>query len=169
MSQYTLSAKDIRALLGVGILELKDETIDLPVWDLQVEDEISKVYSNLPTVFETLLAKKQANEQDPTNPPLTRLEAKIVGSTQVYGTYAKAVLIGNGMPQFAYSGLGDGKANYTKTPEYEKTLAGLYGTMSVVADNLKEHLKDYGENVPVTSYTFNISNVGLAVDPVTGD
>lgn len=168
MSPYILSPAEVRALIGANSTELKDETIGLTVWEEPIEQKIESLYANLPSLFETLKAKKEAHEADPSNPMLTRNEAKIYGSTMVYGTYAAALLQATAMPQFAYKQLGDGKAVYQKAAEFDTLVAALNGAMSALGERLLGYLAEYGEAIQVSQPVYYLSSTGLATDPVTG-
>jgi hypothetical protein len=172
MTDYIPSTNDIRALLGVSVKELKDETILLPVYAVQLETQLESLYTGIPDVFEALKAKKQLNETDPdNNPPLTKLERKIYGLTQVYSCYAAAMLLAPSLPIFGMRKIGDGKAEQERVQTaFDEIKGELLNAMTALGDELLEKLEEYGEEIPTTTPVFYQTAVAeLGTDPVTGE
>lgn len=158
------SYDDVRAVLGVDDEELTDEQLALAVYSLQLSQGIDDVYENLPDLYKTLMEKK---EQDPES--LTRLEKKILGTTQVYATYLLGSIIAPTLPIFAPKKISDGKALTERISDpYKNIKAQLDAQLGDLLGTLEDLLGEYGENIPTKVFTFPVRGVGLAVDPITG-
>ena len=167
---YILSFDDIRAVLGVSSKELKDQTLALPVYITWVEGRLEAVHVDLPDLYASLIAKREANVADPSNEALTRIERKIVGLTQTYATYLQARMALTNMQAGAMKRITDGKAEIeryqidfsTLFDEIDMLLAGLLAA-------LRKALEEYGFEFPVVLVKYPVIRVGLAIDPVTGE
>ena len=168
-SKFIYSCADVRALLGVSTFELKDETILLPVYQTQVDFEVDGVHPKLEATYATIAKKIEENKQDPQNPVPTRIEKKIVGSTQVYATYALALILADSLGMFGLQKIADGKAEGQRaTTAQENTYNNLLAKAEAVKDELLQNLEDFGLEKPVDNFVFLIRSAGLATDPVTG-
>lgn len=170
ITDYILTYDDVRALLGVSKKELKDETIGLQVYALQLEGGLDGLHSSILTMYSDLQEKKRLNEEDPVaNPPLTKTEKKMLGTTQVYSTYSVAVMLVKSLPIFGVKRVTDGKAEMERMPtafdNLQQELEGLLGTLE---DELLGILEDLGETVTPVANTYFIGTAELGVDPVTG-
>lgn len=169
-TDYIPSYNDIRAILGVSAKELKDITIALPIYEMQLEDGIENFHPALEELYATLQAKKKAHEDDPVNPPLTRNEKKLIGRTQVYASYYLALLLFKSLPIFGVKRVTDGKAEMERMANaFENLKAELEAGLDVAGDNLNETLEDLGETVtPVADY-LPFATAEIGIDPVTGE
>ena len=167
---YILSFDDIRAVLGVSSKELKDQTLALPVYVTWIESKLEAVHIELPELYNSLVAKRKLNLEDPNNPALTQIERKIVGLTQTYATYLQARMALTNMQAGAMKRITDGKAEIeryqidftTLFDEIDMQLAGLLSALIAA-------LEGYGLGFPIVRTTYPVRSTGLAIDPVTGE
>lgn len=168
-NKFIYSCANVRALLGVSEDELPDTTILLEVYTTQVANEIDQLNSKLEETFDAIVAKIEQYKADNTKEVPTRLEKKIVGSTQVYATYRVALLLADALGMSGLQKISDGKAEGIRTANaQEATRLNLLQKASEIENELLENLVAYGvEKDPVT-FVFPIGSAGLGTDPVTG-
>lgn len=168
-SRFIYSCNDIRALLGVSQFELKDEKILLPVYQTQVDDVVENLHPELADTYDTIVKKIEDNKQDPTQPVPTRLEKKIVGSTQIYATYKLAMILADTLAMFGLQKTADGKAEGQRVDyAQEQTYKNLSTRTDSVEEELLKNLEDFGLQVVSQEFVYMIGSAGLAVDPITG-
>lgn len=108
------SYADIRAALGVGIAEIPDAVISLPLYENNLGVELDKLSLTLEADFvtTTALAVKTTNQ------------TRFLRSVQLFATYAVARQLTGALPLFSPKEIHDGKASmvrYASSP-YEMTV-----------------------------------------------
>lgn len=158
---YSVTATDVRAVLGVSITEIPDVILTLTMFDNLVSLELEDISTDLAANYTTVNAIVSKTAAD------TRF-LKIV---TLYSTYLYAKLCLQQLPLFAVQSLTDGRASFTRQADpYESVKIGIAGMLSSLKARL---LSAYGvlypsTTLPTAAVTFTSTlSTGLAVDPVT--
>lgn len=158
---YSVTATDVRAVLGVSITEIPDATLALTMFDNLVSLELEDISTDLAADYATVNAIVSKTAAD------TRF-LKIV---TLYSTYLYAKLCLQQLPLFAVQSLTDGRASFTRQADpYESVRVGINGMLASLKARL---LSAYGvlypsTTLPTAAVTFTSTlSTGLAVDPVT--
>lgn len=155
------SYADIRAALGVGIAEIPDAVISLPLYENNLGVELDKLSLTLEADFvtTTALAVKTANQ------------TRFLRSVQLFATYTVARQLTGSLPLFSPKEIHDGKASlirYASNP-YEATVKAVkegfetYKAVAVAAYALVSTAASTD-----TSLRPYLSVVSPSYDPVTG-
>jgi hypothetical protein len=161
MALTTYCAYDeVRAALGVNGLELGDAVLALPVYEIGLVRELSKISSSLPAAFSAL-------------PPsdLTAVQQAFKDAVRMFAAYSVAKQAGASLATFAPKDVGDGKANLSRwagTP-YETTMENVKLLLGDARDALSDAYDALiGVTTTPSSVPVHFINVGRTVDPVTG-
>lgn len=155
------SYADIRAALGVGIAEIPDAVISLPLYENNLGVELDKLSLSMEADFvaATALAVKTANQ------------TRFLRSVQLFATYAVARQLTGSLPLFSPKEVHDGKASmvrYASSP-YEATIKAVkegfetYKAVTVAA----YALVNTATSADATLRPY-LSVVAPSYDPVTG-
>lgn len=155
------SYADIRAALGVGIAEIPDAVISLPLYDNSLGVELDKLGLTLAADFVTTkaLAVKTADQD------------RFLRSVQLFATYAVARQLTGALPLFSPKEIHDGKASmvrYAASP-YDATIKAIkegfetYKAVAIAAYALLNTTTS-----PSTKLRPYLSVVAPSYDPVTG-
>lgn len=152
---------EIRAILGTNNLELKDETLALPLYERVLKLELREIKDDLPEYFEALAA----------NNAKTNDETRAFELTQVLSAYLVARELLVSMPKFSPTQVTDGKAEIQREESlFEKTKDLIEYSVDRITNKLLAALNTLDPNVAVASIKLPtvFSSTGLLVDPVTG-
>ena len=152
---------EIREALGVNDIELPDAALALPVYEIGLVRELSKLASALPAAFSTA---RQASPQDDQDKGL-------VDAVRLFSAYAVAKQAGASLAMRAPKDVGDGKATLSRwagTP-YEDTMNGVRAQLADARAGLAEAWAAYNSVTLATPTpaTFFMASP-RASDPVTG-
>ena len=158
---YSVTATDVRAVLGVSITEIPDATLALTMFDNLVSLELEDISLTLATDYTTVNAIVSK----------TAADTRFLKVVTLYTTYLYANLCLEQLPLFAVQTLTDGRASFTRQSDpYESVKVGIAGMLSSLKVRL---LSAYAAlypatTLPVTAATFTSTlSTGLAIDPVT--
>jgi len=164
LTQYCEPA-EVRAVLGVNDLELSDQTISLPVHEMGLLRELTKISSSLPAAFSTISAKDEADRSDAEN--------DLFSAVRLFSVYAVARQAGIPLAIFAPKDVGDGKASvarFSGTP-WRDVLDGVEKAFDSAKTDVRSALEAIGTSsgsIAPTRPTTAFVVAGRAVDPVTG-
>ena len=159
---YSVTATDVRAVLGVSITEIPDATLALTMFDNLVSLELEDISTDLAANYATVNAIVSK----------TAADTRFLKVVTLYTTYLYAKLCLQQLPLFAVQSLTDGRASFTRQSDpYESVRVGIAGMLASLKARL---LSAYGvlypsTTLPTAAVTFTSTlSTGLAVDPVTG-
>ena len=158
---YSVTASDVRAVLGVSITEIPDATLALAMFDNLVSLELEDISVDLAADYATVNAIVSK----------TAADLRFLKVVTLYTTYLYAARCLEQLPLFAVQSLTDGRASFTRQSDpYESVKIGIAGMLSSLKARL---LSAYAALYPNTTlpgvagtFTSTLST-GLAVDPVT--
>jgi hypothetical protein len=166
LTDYT-DPDTIRRLLGVSHMELEDETIQLPMHELLVEQALEALGSGYLPLYQTVAVIA----------PETRTadQRRYYEVIRLYSAASAAKSFIPALAMFSFKSLSDSKASVTRQDNAEKALQGhmdsLLSTMKVKAAALLESLAPGTAGSPAATPTFFTgfaAAVGLGFDPVVG-
>lgn len=157
---------EVRAALGVNDLELKDAVLSLPVYEMGLVRELSKLSMSLNASFSTIHDKLPGSR--------TAAEAALHDAVRLFSVYAVAKQVGVSLATFAPKDVGDGKATVSRfsgTP-FEDTLARIEKLYAALKGDVISAYAGYSgvvsaglaSTVPPTAFMAS----GRSYDPVTG-
>lgn len=162
LTQYC-ELDEVRAALGVNNVELPDTVLNLPVYEIGLVRELSKVSASLPSVFQTLLVTPAATR--------TEQQQALLDSTRMFSVYASAKQVGVSLAALAPKDVSDGKASASRFPDspYKDVLERL----EQVYQQAKAHLVDTfgattGTSVSTRTRPAVMMGSKRAYDPVSG-
>ena len=154
---------EVRAVLGVTLSEIKDEVLDLPIYEMDLRRELNKISSSLPAAFSAVSA---------VTPPLTSVQQDLKDAVTIFATYAVAKQAGAPLALAAPKSLNDDKSGFSRYADspYKDVLERVDSAFSAARAELESAYAAYAGSTS-TSATFQM--VGLAVstrtyDPITG-
>lgn len=107
---------DIRAALGVAVAELKDDTLGLPLYELNLLEDLDDVDVGVIPAFKGVMAKSPASRSE--------AEERLYRSVRLFATYSVAKHLTSTLPLFSPKEITDGKAStgrYAGDP-YKETI-----------------------------------------------
>ena len=154
---------EVRAVLGVTTSELKDEVLDLPVYEIGLRRELNKVSLSLPASFSAVLAITGT---------LTDAQQSLLESTKLFSVYAAAKQAGAPLAMSAPKSLNDDKSGFSRYADspYKDVLDRIDSAYLQARQEVTDALAEY---LGSSSNGFSGMPFGLAVssrvyDPVVG-
>lgn len=157
--------EEIRAALGVGDLELSDAVLNLPVYEIGLVRELTKVSVSLPAAFSTCSAVSEETRTD--------AQQALLDAVRLFSVYSTARQVGVSLGNMAPKDIGDGKATlgrFSDSP-YRDVLARVEQMYTSAKVGLLDSLNAYAGTTVGTASTvpFTIFKASTrATDPVTG-
>lgn len=158
---YSVTADEVRAVLGVSITEIPDATLALTMFDNLVSLELEDISLTLATDYTAVNAIVSP----------TAADLRFLKVVRLYSTYLYAKCCLQQLPLFAVQSLTDGRASFTRQSDpYESVRLGVEGMLSSLKARL---LSAYGAlypstTLPAAAVTFTSTlSTGLSIDPVT--
>ena len=152
-----VTVEELRALLGVNQKELKDVTIDLPIYWKQVKVELNAISSTLLSTYDALPGTG-----------LTDKEQRLKDSVETFAGLSAAILLAASLPQFSPRTISDGKATMQRQLDApDKTLENLQRLYSIAHDEVDAAYRDVA-SVAQAAFTFPFGVSTPSTDPVTG-
>jgi hypothetical protein len=157
------SYDEVRSALGVNDLELKDSVLALPVYEMGLLRELSKLSTALNAAFSVVAAVAPGDR--------TAQQTALYEACHLFSVYTVAKQVGVSLPTFAVKDVSDGKASVSRFAgePFKATLAAI-----------DEYLAGYKVDLKAAFETFNGAGTTLAratvgtvasprsYDPVTG-
>jgi hypothetical protein len=156
---------EVRAALGVNDLELKESVLSLPVYEMGLVRELSKVSTSLNAIFSTVHSLDAASR--------TVQEAGLHDAVRLFSVYAAAKQVGVSLATFAPKDVGDGKATVSRfagTPfldtleRIDRFYTELRGSLVDAYEAYTGAATSLASTVPATAFLAS----PRAYDPVTG-
>lgn len=158
VSDYTTN-DEIRAVLGVSEDELEDTTLDLPIYGLQLNTALFKVYSGLSGIYKTV---SETPEED-----RTASEQRLYDSTRIYAAYKLGRILLGSLKMFAPQKITDGKGEQNRFSDPFEIMRGDFDTMlNDVEDIIWGILEEDGIVRPAVSTRNILFVAGIGNDPV---
>jgi hypothetical protein len=161
LTDYT-SYDEVRAVLGVSVEELEDQTLSLPLYVRMLTFELTDLASDMVDQYLAVWALTASAR--------TSAQQKFFDVVQLYSAYSASKHLLTSLPLFAPKRITDGRAEFERQIDpFADTrmgvLAGFYATRKRLL-SLYEALTS--TTVAVETYTpgFTVST-GIATDPVT--
>jgi hypothetical protein len=154
------SYDSIRAVLGVSQDEIEDSTIDLPLYEVLLSEDLRGMYSTLEADYHTVRAVATPSAA----------ETRFVKILQTYAAYQVAYTLLGSVIMFAPKNISDGKASVERVDKPFAVLdANVSRTLSYVRDRLLDAYQAYNpiKVAPATVTRSMIVSTSLS-DPVTG-
>ena len=155
--------EEVRAILGVNDLELKDETLDLPIYSLGLEHSLRKL---APVLSSTFLAIHEL----PTD-TRTQKQNDLYTATRLYSAYSVARQAGIALSMYGPKTISDEKASFSRFPgePYKEVLEMIEEELAKYGKLALEALAELKE-IQLSSYTpISMVAVRRVYDPVTGE
>lgn len=153
---------EVRAALGVNDEELADAVLSLPVYEIGLVRELSKISSSLPAAFSTC---HDAAEPDPG-------QKALLDAVRMFSAYAVAKQAGVSLATFALRDVGDGKATLSRFAgqPYADTMARVEATLADARKALVDAFEVYNGGAASSAITVATHFMAStrASDPVTG-
>lgn len=158
--------EEVRSALGVNDLELKDQVLDLPVYEMGLIREFNRLSTSLNAAFSSIHLKSPASR--------TSGESTLHDAVRLFSVYAVAKQVGVSLANFAPKDVGDGKATvsrYSGEP-FEKVLARIDEYYAALRPELRSAYEVFSSTTSTASLatTPNVFFVAAkrGYDPVTG-
>lgn len=155
------SYDSVRAVLGVSPEEVEDATLDLPLYEVLLKEDLLDLSSTIDADYNT--AKELASP--------TAIETRFVQVMQTYASYQIAYTLLGAAPMFAPKDIKDGKAGVVRVSDPFKGLeTSIVQAMSYIRTRLLAAYETYSPTnvAPVTVTRRLLAGVTLGTDPVTG-
>ena len=156
---------EVRAALGVSDVELSDAVLSLPVYEIGLARELTRVSVSLPVAFSTALAVAEGTR--------TAAQQALIDATHLFAVYAVARQVGVSLGAMAPKDIGDGKATMSRFSDspYKDVLDrvdALYGSVRLsLIDALSAVIGSSTSTSSLTPRTVFMAST-RGVDPVTG-
>lgn len=154
---------EIRAVLGVTLSELKDEVLDLPIYEMGLRRELVRISPSLPAAFSAV---------NGVTPPLTEAQQNLKEAVKIFSTYAVAKQAGAPLAMAAPKSLNDDKSGFSRYADspYKDVLERVDAAYMAARNALEEAYSVYAGATATSGSTLP---VGLRVstrtyDPITG-
>lgn len=160
-----LELDEVRAALGVNDLELKDSVLNLPVYEIGLVRELSKISASLPVAFSTVSAVAPASR--------TPTQQALADATHLFSVYACARQVGVSLAAMAPKDIGDGKATMSRFSDapYKDVMTRVEAMYTAARNSLMESMILYsgaGSQTASTVPRTVFKAAARAFDPVTG-
>lgn len=157
------SFDEVRSALGVNDLELSDKVLALPVYEMGLVREVSRLSTSLNAAFSSVANKAPAAR--------TPAEQNLYEAMRLFSVYTVAKQVGVSLPTFAPKDVSDGKASVSRFAgePFKATLEAIDKYLAAY----KSDLKAAYEALTVTAAKTVAVMPGLVAaqrqyDPVTG-
>lgn len=151
----------IRAVLGVSSNEVEDTVIDLPMYEVLLQEDLLQLGATMAADYAT--AKGIAT------PPAAT--ARFVRVLQTYASYQVASTLLGSVSMFAPKDITDGKASLARVADPFKSLKdNVAQSLAYIRGRLLAAYADYSpaNAAPVAVTRSWVGSIGLATDPVAG-
>lgn len=152
--------EEVRAALGVNSTELPDAVLDLPVYQIGLLRELTKLSLSLPASF--LAAEALASSAR------TAAQAELHDATRLFSVYAAARQVGVSLGGMVPKSVGDGKATVSRFSDapYKDVLDRVDAMLAAARASLLQTLDGGAPQALVLPAFFAAAQ--RTYDPVTG-
>lgn len=154
---------EVRAVLGVTTSELKDEVLNLPIYEMGLRRELNRLSTSLPAAFSSAITS-----------PTTAASAAFVDAVKLFSVYAVAKQAGAPLAMSAPKSLNDDKSGFSRYADspYKDVLERIEVQYQQARQDLVDAYAAYAGSASTTAGFFGMP-AGMAVssrviDPVTG-
>jgi len=153
---------EVRAVLGITQSEIKDEVLDLPIYEMGLKRELNRISPSLPAAFSTVNGLSA----------LTSAEQTFKEAVQVFSVYAVARQAGAPLGLSAPKSLNDDKSGFSRYAD--SPYRDVLERVDMMFQQARQDLVDaFAAYAGATSAAFYGMPAGLALssrsyDPVTG-
>lgn len=152
-----VTADELRALLGVTAKELKDATLDLPIYWKQVKVELNAISASLLTTYDALPGDGLSDAQ-----------VRFKEAVETFAGLSAGLMLAASLPQFSPRTISDGKAMMQRQLDApDKVLENLqrmYSTASAEVDAAYRAIA----SVEARTFAFPFGVSSPTTDVVTG-
>lgn len=162
LSNYVPDLDDIRALLGVSVEELENDTISLRVYERNLEESLIDLDPEMIGDYQEVESIEA--------PSRTEAQRRFFNALQSYATYHVAVDLAGALPQFSPRLISDSKASVQRHNDpYQKTIEAVERGFAKATERLKQRYGALKERAvaEITTVPVFVASVPTA-DPVTG-
>ena len=163
LTQYC-ELDEVRAALGVNLIELPDTVLNLPVYEMGLVRELAKISESLPAAF--LSAAALAPEDRSSD------QERLFSAGRLFSVAAVARRVGNSLANLAPKDVSDGKAALSRFADspYRDVLSRVETEFAESRVDLQSAYSamEAGAQAPNTRPGNFFSAVPRASDPVTG-
>lgn len=157
------SNDEVRAVLGVTTSELKDNVLNLPVYEMGLRRELIRVSPSLPAAFSTV------NSVD----PKSELQQALHDAVRLFAVYATAKQAGASVALAAPKGLTDDKSGFDRFADapYKDVLNRVDTAYAAARQDLVDAYSSYAGAATATGFYGLPSGMAISsrtYDPVTG-
>lgn len=151
-----VSADEVRALLGVSVKELRDETLALPLYWKTLKAEFNALSPTLLDDYDALPGSG-----------LTKAQERFKDAVETFAGMSAAVLVAVALPQFSPRTISDGKAMMQRQLDSPaQTMLELRERLALARAELDSALKAL-TSTAATVFVFPFRASSPASDPVT--
>ena len=156
---------EIRAALGVNDIELSSTVLNLPVYEIGLVRELTRVSASLPVAFSTVSNTIEASR--------TAEGQALVDATRLFSVYATARQVGVSLASMMPKDIGDGKATLARFSDspYKDVMGRVESMYAATRASLLETLILFTGVGTSTKSVVPFSVFGKSArgtDPVTG-
>lgn len=155
---------EVRSALGVNHLELPDTVIALPVYEMGLTRELTKLSTSLAASFSTIASKVAGDRSD--------AEEALFSAVRLFSVYLVASQVGVSLPNFAPKSVDDGKTSLSRFSgePYEAVMTRVLEARDRYRMDVREAIAGLG-SATTTAYTPTPLMARASprlTDPVTG-
>ena len=154
---------EVRAVLGVSLSELKDEVLDLPIYEMGLRRELNKVSLSLPAAFSTVNSIVAGSRTD--------AQAALYEAVKMFTVYAVARQAGAPLALAAPKSLNDDKSGFSRYADspYKDVLERIEQMFQHTRQDLLNAFSEYlGSTAAAKVMPGALAVSSRTYDPVTG-
>ena len=160
LSPYTTNA-EVRAALGISIIDMPDETLDLKIYQFAVEEAFYEINSGTQALIDAARAAS----------PPTAKQTRLLTMSELYATYVAAAALVPALPLAALKEMRDDRTADVRVDDPFKNLADEIGAMlGRYLAKLEDALLAVDPTIVISTPADVVPGVAatLGTDPVTG-
>jgi hypothetical protein len=154
---------EVRAVLGVSISEIRDEVLDLPVYEMGLRRELTKLSLSLPAAFSTVNSIASVSR--------TAVQSALYDAVKMFSVYAVARQSGAPLALSAPKSLNDDKSGFSRYADspYKDVLERIEQMYQHTRQDLLTALSEYqGATASARALPGALAVSSRTYDPVVG-
>lgn len=163
LTQYC-ELDEVRAALGVNDVELPDTVLNLPIYEIGLVRELTKVSTSLPAAFSSVLGVLESAR--------TAQQTDLYNATRMFSVYTCAKQVGVSLASITPKGVSDGKASVSRFSDspYKDVLERVEAVLASARAHLIEAYATLSGSGASTQMSLPLAfrAGGRTYDPVTG-